>query len=169
MQHHMKKILLPKPITICNADDMTNKLGQITHQVFLAVKTQNHQEVLHLYVSDIGEDDLLLSYNWLRHHNPNINWQQPHIEFSCCNFQCQLSMDEKWHQFEPPASTIKARRRHNPHAKRTTQAMDLAIADNQKKNQKTFKDMVPKHYHQYASVFDENTSKALSPSRKYDH
>src|SRR5216684_8584332 len=58
-RHRMKKVPLPKPITICNADDTTNKLGQITHQVFLAVKTQSHQEVLHLYVSDIGEDDIL--------------------------------------------------------------------------------------------------------------
>src|SRR6266849_9716703 len=37
-QHCMKKIPLSKPITIRNADDMTNKYGQITHQVFLAVK-----------------------------------------------------------------------------------------------------------------------------------
>src|SRR6266849_11064544 len=49
------------------------------------------------------------------------------------------------------------------------QATDLVITENQKKTQKTFKDMVPEHYHQYMSVFDENTSKALPPSRKYDH
>src|SRR5713101_7570723 len=156
----MKKVPLPKPITIRNADDTTNKLGQITHQVFLAVKTQDHQEVLRLYVSDIGEDDLLLGYNWLRRHNPNIDWQQPHIDFSRCNFQCQLSMDEKWRQFEPPASTVKARRCQNPRAKHTTQATDLAITENQKKAQKTFEDLVPEQYCQYATVFDENTSKA---------
>src|SRR5713101_7567006 len=125
-RHHMKKVPLPKPITIRNADDTTNKLGQITHQVFLAVKTQSHQEVLRLYVSDIGEDDLLLGYNWLCCHNPNIDWQQPCIEFLHCNFQCQLSMDEKWQQFEPPQVNIKARRCQNPQAKHTTQATDLA-------------------------------------------
>src|SRR5713101_3823359 len=143
----MKKVSLPKPITIRNVDDMTNKLGQITHQVFLAVKTQNHQEVLRLYVSDISKDDLLLGYNWLHHHNPNIDWQQPHIKFSQCNFQCQLSMDEKWHQFEPPKSAVKAGQCQNPHTKCTMQATDLAIAENQKKDQKTFKDIVPEHYH----------------------
>src|SRR5713101_1383513 len=78
-------------------------------------------------------------------------------------------MDEKWRQFEPPASTVKAGRHQNPRTKRTTQATDLAITENQKKAQKTFEDMVPEHYRQYASVFDENTSKALPPSRKYDH
>src|SRR5229473_74538 len=49
------------------------------------------------------------------------------------------------------------------------QATDLAITENQKKTQKTFKDMVPEHYCQYTLVFDENTSKALPPSHKYDH
>src|SRR5713101_4673408 len=49
------------------------------------------------------------------------------------------------------------------------QATDLAIMENQKKTQKTFEDMVLEHYYQYASVFDENTSRALPPSHKYDH
>src|SRR5713101_8833325 len=52
-QHCMKKVPLVKPITIRNTDNITNIFGQITHQVFLAVKTQQHHEVLHLYISDI--------------------------------------------------------------------------------------------------------------------
>src|SRR5229473_4217315 len=95
-QYRMKKIPLPKPITIRNADDMTNKYGQITHQVFLAIKIQKHHEVLRLYVSDVGEDDLLLGYNWLCCHNLTIDWQKPTINFSRCNLECQLSIDEKW-------------------------------------------------------------------------
>src|SRR5712692_3898881 len=157
-QHHMKKVLLPKPITIRNADDTTNKYGQITHQVFLAVKIQKHHEVLCLYVSDVGEDDLLLGYNWLHHHNPTIDWREPTIDFSRCNLDCQLSMDEKCRPFEPPKSEVKARRCQNPRARCTTQATEMAIADHQKKDQKTFEDMVPEHYQQYAAVFDENTS-----------
>src|SRR5713101_7098773 len=45
------------------------------------------------------------------------------------------------------------------------QATDLAITE----TQKMFEDMVPEHYCQYTSVFDENTSKVLPPSQKYDH
>src|SRR5713226_9992034 len=45
----------------------------------------------------------------------------------------------------------------------------MAITKNQKKDQKTFEDMVPEHYCHYVAVFDENTSRALPPSRKYDH
>ena len=116
-QYCMKKVPLPKPITIRNADDTTNKYGQITHQVFLVVKIQKHHEVLRLYISDVGEDDLLLGYNWLRHHNPLINWQEPSIDFSHCNLDCQLSMDEKWRPFELPKSKIKAGCHQNPKAK----------------------------------------------------
>src|SRR5712692_4946906 len=57
-------------------------------QVFLAVCIKDHQEVLCFYVSDLGKDKIILGHNWLKRHNPNINWRDATINLSCCNFTC---------------------------------------------------------------------------------
>jgi hypothetical protein len=30
----------------------------------------------------------MLGYNWLRNHNPEINWQTKDVKMSCCPVQC---------------------------------------------------------------------------------
>src|SRR5712692_8107408 len=71
--YNMKTVPLPKEVVIHNVDNTTDVQGMLREQVFLAVQIQDHQEVLCFYVSDLGKDEIILGYNWLKHHNPNIN------------------------------------------------------------------------------------------------
>ena len=97
----MKTVPLPKEVVIRNVDNTTNIQGTLKEQVFLAVRIKDHQEVLRFYVSDLGKDEIILGHNWLKRHNPNINWRDASITLSRCNFTCQLSMDDKWRLFSP--------------------------------------------------------------------
>src|SRR5229473_997580 len=95
-QYNMKMVPLPKEVVVCNVDNTTNVQGMLKEQVFLAVHIKDHQEVLCFYVSDLGKDEIILGHNWLKQHNPNIDWRDATINLSRCNFTCQLSMDDKW-------------------------------------------------------------------------
>jgi hypothetical protein len=53
--------------------------------------------------------------------------------------------------------------------RRTTQATELAAAENSTKEQKTFEERVPRHYQSFKSVFEEQASRGLPPRKKWDH
>ncbi len=170
----MKTVPLPKEVVVRNVDNTTNVQGTLKEQVFLAVRIKDHQEVLRFYVSDLGKDEIILGHNWLKRHNPNIDWRDATINLSRCNFTCQLSMDDKWRLFSPRPVPVKAGQRINPKKvhfdmKRTTQSTTLAATENLKKKERTIEEMVPEHYLNYRRVFEEQASQDLPPRRKYDH
>ena len=43
-----------------------------------------HQELAECLVTDIGDNDLLLGTDWLRAHNPSINWSTNHLALDRC-------------------------------------------------------------------------------------
>jgi hypothetical protein len=43
---------------------------------------QNHSERTQLAVTCLGKQSLILRYNWLRNHNPEINWQTKDVKMS---------------------------------------------------------------------------------------
>jgi len=52
---------------------------------------------------------------------------------------------------------------------RTTQSTELAMQENMKKEAKTLEQQIPDQYLEYCRVFEEETSRALPPFRKWDH
>ncbi|SJL16404.1 uncharacterized protein ARMOST_19928 [Armillaria ostoyae] len=74
------------PITVYNADGTRNKAGDITEFVEFQMTIGNHSERINLAVTDLGSRDLYLSHDWLKCHNPVINWETGTIIFGRC--QC---------------------------------------------------------------------------------
>jgi len=70
---------LPFPIIYYNADGSTNKDGSITEVVEMNMTIGDHQELIQLSVTNLGNHDLFLGYDWLQKHNPNINWKDSSI------------------------------------------------------------------------------------------
>ena len=52
---------------------------------------------------------------------------------------------------------------------KTNVAMELAIKDNEKKEDKSVKEIVPMEYHDYLDVFDEDKANRFPNSRSWDH
>jgi len=119
---NMKKEKLRTPLLVHNADDSVNIHGRITHKVLLAMKTGSHHEVVTFYVSDLGHDDLILGYTWLRKHNPSVDWRAPEVTFPDCPPYCALSISDKWVKAYAPKANFIARTRQPPwtHYRSTT-------------------------------------------------
>jgi predicted aspartyl protease len=45
-----------------------------------------------------GKQSLILGYNWLHNHNPEINWQTQDVKMSCCPLQCSTCRVEDKHE-----------------------------------------------------------------------
>ena len=69
------------PVPVHNADGTLNKNGSITDYVFLRLSVGDHTEQLEFAVADLGTHDLFIGHEWLKLHNPNINWKTSEIRF----------------------------------------------------------------------------------------
>jgi hypothetical protein len=79
---------LTKPIPVYNVDSTANDAGAITDIVDVILRYENHSECTQLAVTRLGKQSLILGYNWLQNHNPEINWQTKDVKMSRCPLQC---------------------------------------------------------------------------------
>src|SRR5580692_8111349 len=73
---------LDKPKNIYNIDDTTNRSGQITHYLSLAVTTARKTQEMRFLITDIGREDVLLGYPWLSTYEPHFSWKHGTIDES---------------------------------------------------------------------------------------
>jgi hypothetical protein len=79
---------LTKPIPVYNIDGTTNDAGAITDIADIILCYENHSERTQLAVTCLGKQSLILGYNWLCNHNPEIHWQTKDVKMSRCPLQC---------------------------------------------------------------------------------
>src|SRR5882724_11470536 len=83
---------LTRSIPVTNIDGTKNKTGDITAtcQVLLSImgKEGHHSEPITFYLANLGQEDLILGTDWLRLHNPDVNWQTDQIMLSRCPKTC---------------------------------------------------------------------------------
>jgi hypothetical protein len=58
-----------------------------------------------LAVTHLGKQSLLLGYNWLSNHNPEIDWQTKEVKMSRCPVQCSTCRVEDKHDAKRQKST----------------------------------------------------------------
>ena len=51
---------------------------------------KGHKSKIQALVFDIGKTDILLGYDWLAYHNPEINWITGEVLFIRCSSHCQI-------------------------------------------------------------------------------
>jgi hypothetical protein len=88
---------LMKPIPVYNVDGTANDAGAITDIAVVVLRYKNHSERTQLAVTRLGKQSLILGYNWLRNHNPEINWQTKDVKMSRCPVQCSTCRVEDKH------------------------------------------------------------------------
>jgi hypothetical protein len=77
--------LLTRPILVYNVDGTTNDAGTITDIADIILCYENHSE--HTKLAVLRKQSLILGYNWLCNHNPEINWQTKDVKMSRCPLQ----------------------------------------------------------------------------------
>jgi len=55
--------------------------------IILCYKT--HSERMLLAISGLGKQSLILGYNWLKDHNPKIDWEKGEVEMTRCPLRCE--------------------------------------------------------------------------------
>jgi hypothetical protein len=88
---------LTNPIPVYNVDGTANDARAITDIADVILRYEHHSERTQLAITCLGKQSLILGYNWLRNHNPEINWQTKDVKMSCCPLQCPTCRVEDKH------------------------------------------------------------------------
>ena len=76
-------------IPVFNVDGSPNEAGQISEVVDVVLHYKTHSERMLLAVSGLGKQSLILGYNWLKDHNPRIDWEKGEVEMTHCPLRCE--------------------------------------------------------------------------------
>ena len=85
-------------ILVFNVNGSSNKAGQISEVVNIVLCYKSHSERMLLAISGLGKQNLILGYNWLKDHNPKIDWEKGKVEIThcplCCEGECVLQKEQ---------------------------------------------------------------------------
>jgi hypothetical protein len=76
------------PVRVLNADGTENKHGYITEYVTLQVEIDEHSEKLDFAVTQLNTTNVYLGLEWLKRHNPFMNWRVGQMRFNNCPKEC---------------------------------------------------------------------------------
>jgi hypothetical protein len=134
-----------------------------------------HTNKQRFFVSNLGKAKMFIGYDWIRDHNPVIDWQKHKIVFSCCPPECNSGSKMIWESIKSresieegesillvdfePAMKLRAK---------YTQAQGFAEEANRTKEKMT-KEKIPSQYKDYVKVFAKESFDALPEKRAWDH
>lgn len=93
--NNLETIKLAKPYGLINADGTKNKGGIVTHYLNALIEIGSHKSTSKLIVADIGDNDVILGFTFLREHNPSIDWRNGDWLFDRCPETCQAQRERK--------------------------------------------------------------------------
>jgi len=80
---------LSRNIPVFNVDSSPNEAGQISEVVDVVLWYKTHSERMLLTISGLGKQNLILGYDWLKNHNPKINWEKGEVKMTHCPLRCK--------------------------------------------------------------------------------
>ena len=93
-KHKLTTHPLTRPILVYNIDGTLNKAGSIWCVTECILCYRNHAEWAVFAITSLGKQDIILSYTWLRLHNPDIDWFTREVKMSRCPCQCSTCAEE---------------------------------------------------------------------------
>ena len=178
-RQRMLQIPLDAPILLYNIDGTRNEAGSITHKVRLELCIGQDKEKFDFFVTSLGPEKVILGLPWLRHRNPKIDWQEGTMRLNS-NSEEIPSEELEIEVTRIMANRMERRRLLAEKVLETVQdevyclagfTYSQAIAEKaiNAKPKKTFEEMVPKHYRDFAKVFSEEESQRLPEHQPWDH
>jgi hypothetical protein len=78
MRFPIKRLEKPRPVY--NVDRTRNKNGDIEHYTDLEMQTGNQKTWLQFFLTDLGEQKVILGYPWFAATQPKIDWARGWLE-----------------------------------------------------------------------------------------
>src|SRR6202045_1581897 len=79
---------LQKPIIMVNVDGSQNREGIIKYGIDLLLVVGDHWERVHFLLGRSKSHKVILGHDWLKRHNPVIDWVEGKVEFKRCSAKC---------------------------------------------------------------------------------
>lgn len=171
----LKTKKLPRPIPVYNADGKPNVAGPITECVVAEMKIGRHREKIVFGITNLGDTDVFLGYDWLEIHDPLIKWSQGTLSLEHCMCSRRLlteyDIEEELYtkpELEEgdtvlcvdPTEAITVR-------KLSTPAQRFAEEDSKKNAKAPIR--IPHYVKDYSDVFEAKEFDKLPPRRPWDH
>jgi len=80
---------LSRNISVFNVNSSPNEAEQIMEVVDVVLRYKTHSERMLLAVSGLGKQSLILGYDWLKDHNPKVDWEKGEVEMTRCPLHCE--------------------------------------------------------------------------------
>lgn len=139
----------------------------------------NHHKQITFGVTSLGKSDLFIGHDWLKLHNPTINWEKGVMELDRCPTHCRTNdnaMEENDEDDEININHVKLDAGDRLFAydllaylEIRTIAQGLAEMANKSKKEQTFMERVPSPYHDFKDIFDKDDFDKLPDRRPWDH
>lgn len=157
------------PTKVYNVDGTLNTSGSITDHVVMRMTIGNHVERIELGVVDLGKSDLFIGHDWLKFHNPNIDWQKSTIVFDRCPSACGYNLNYMEID-EDPEDNLEPEEDLIPHLEDGDRLFGFDwkgyIAPKQLVQSS---ELVPNYIGEFPEVFAEAEFNQLPERRPWDH
>jgi hypothetical protein len=64
-------------------------MGSITESIQAELTIQNHTTLETFLITELGDDDAMIGIEWIKEHNPEIDWRSGKLQFTRCPSSCQ--------------------------------------------------------------------------------
>jgi len=81
---------------VINVDGTSNRVGYITEYVWAYVEIRLYRTTQYLFVTNLGNKEIIIGYSYLYKHNPNIDWQKDQWELTRCPDICASKAHKIW-------------------------------------------------------------------------
>src|ERR1700720_1906968 len=79
-------------ITMYNVDGTQNRNGKIQYGLDLLVGIGDHQERIHFLLGKTQSHMVILGHDWLKRHNPEVDWVKAEVKLMHCPASCSPSL-----------------------------------------------------------------------------
>src|SRR5258706_2516647 len=87
-KHKLETHPLPNPVPVHNVDGTPNENGSIMEEVEVILWYGQHTEKVHLAVTNLRWQTVIIRHLWLTHHNPEVDWAHQSVTMSQCPPEC---------------------------------------------------------------------------------
>jgi hypothetical protein len=145
------------PRKVYNVDRTENQGGIINKSCILHVQRGEQQIAQRFYVTNLGQDQVILGYPWLWEFNPEIDWEEGWL------IREEVKLEEigiAWQGYKEQWAKIC----------KTYFAQEWAIEAREQRQQKSVEVRgIPEEYQWHHKVFSDQQAMHFPPSRPEDH
>jgi Retroviral aspartyl protease len=145
---------LRQPRKVYNVDGTLNQGGIISKSCVLRIQRGDQQLAQQFYVTNLGQDRIILGYPWLREFNPEIDWGEGTLIGDSVRLE-EIGM--VWEGYKEQQQQTKIRKTHF--------AQEWAIQGRDQRQRESVEEKgIPREYQQHHKVFSDQQATHFPPS-----